>query len=255
METLGTAATAEWAIMPISGGTPTATATATIGSPTSTPTNTSIPTNTPTNTNTATATPSATRTPVLLRNKGNGQYLVYDTSTNTAAFASSVDLSSPLAKWNLVDFNGKLHICSVTSTEPYGPGQDSACWSEQAWPSNLPPQPTPPAAPTPGPDGHIPYVRVGSTFDSWGSNQFSLLAQPDGAYQIKVTGWYNDLVALGAYPYAAVTYSPSPAANAEWQVLPATLPSTPVVLQNKGSGQYLVYDTSTNTASFTSTID
>jgi len=211
METLGSPATAEWAILPISGGTPTATTTPTSGSPTSTPATTSSPT--------ATATPPAAGTPVWLLNRGNGQYVTYDPTTNVARFTAVVDPSDQKAQWRLAPFNGKLHICSVTNTEPYGPGQDTACWSEQAWTDTV--QPTPPAGPTPGPDGHLPYIRVGSTYDSWSSNQFSLVDQGDGYVQIKVTGWYNDLVDSSAgYGYADVTYTPSAPANAEWQVVP-----------------------------------
>jgi hypothetical protein len=71
---------------------------------------------------------------------------------------------------------------------------------------------------------------VGSTYNTWGSNQFSLIDQGDGYDQIKVTGWYNDLVDSSAgYGYADVTYTPSSPANAEWQVIqaPAAPTSTP----------------------------
>ncbi len=221
METLSSPATAEWAILPISDGVPTATATATpaggAATATATPaggTSTSTPVTTPSPT-----APPATGTPVWLRNRGNGQYVTYDPTTNVARFTAAPDPGDQKAQWRLTPFNGKLHICSVTNTEPYGPGQDTACWSEQAWTDTA--QPTPPAAPTPGPDGHLPYIRVGSAYDSWGSNQFSLIDQGDGYVQIKVTGWYNDLVDSSAsYGYADVTYTPSSPANAEWQIVP-----------------------------------
>jgi len=211
METLGSPATAEWAVLPIENGAPTAVPTATIGSPTSTPT-TAPPA-------TSTATPAPTSTPVWLLNRGNGQYVTYDPTTNVARFTAAPSPSDQKAQWRLVSFNGKVHICSVTSTQPYGPGQDTACWSEQAWTDTV--QPTPLGAPTPSSDGHLPYIRVGSTYDGWGSNQFSLVDQGDGYVQIKASGWYNDLVDSSAgYGYADVTYTPSAAANAEWQVAP-----------------------------------
>ncbi len=216
METLGSPATAEWAILPIVGGTPTATATPTIGTPAATATPTS---GSPTSTPSPTATTAPTSTPVWLLNRGNGKYVTYDPTTNVARFTTEPSPSDQQAQWRLVPFNGKLHICSVTNTEPYGPGQDTACWSEQAWTDTA--QPTPPAGPTPGPDGHLPYIRVGSAYDSWTSNQFSLVDQGDGYVQIKATGWYNDLAdsSLG-YGYVDVTYAPSASANAEWQVVP-----------------------------------
>ncbi len=216
METLGSPATAEWAILPIVGGTPTVTATPTGGTPAATATPTS---GSPTSTPSPTATAPAGGAPVWLLNRGNGKYVTYDPTTNVARFTTAPSPSDQQAQWRLVPFNGKLHICSVTNTEPYGPGQDTACWSEQAWTDTA--QPTPPAGPTPGPDGHLPYIRVGSAYDSWTSNQFSLVDQGDGYVQIKATGWYNDLAdsSLG-YGYVDVTYAPSAPANAEWQVVP-----------------------------------
>ncbi len=244
METLGSPATAEWAILPILGGAPTAAPTATIGSPTSTATTAPPPT--------ATATPAATGTPVWLLNRGNGQYVTYDPTTNVARFTAAPDPSDQKAQWRLVTFNGKLHICSVTNTEPYGPGQDTACWSEQAWTDTA--QPTPPAAPTPGPDGHIPYIRVGSTYDGWGSNQFSLVDQGDGYVQIKVTGWYNDLVDSSAgYGYADVTYTPSSPANAEWQVVPISTTTAIPSATNTGTSAPSATSTSTSSPSATGT--
>lgn len=211
METLGSPTAAEWAILPVSNGTPTVGPTPTSAPPTNTPTSTPLPA--PTSTPVGTA--------VWLRNRGNNQFVTYDPTTNVARFTSTVDAADPKAQWSLVNFNGKLHICSVTNTEPYGPGQDTACWSEQAWTDTV--QPTPPGAPPPGPDGHIPYIRVGSTYDGWGSNQFSLIDQGNGYDQIRVSGWYNDLVDSSAgYGYADVTYNPSSPANAQWQVLPVS---------------------------------
>jgi hypothetical protein len=218
MEPLGAPATAEWQIVPIANGPPT------IG-PTSTP---APPTNTPTSTPSVSPTAGLPTTPVWLRNRGNNQYVIYDPTTDVARFTSTVTPGDQYAEWLLVPFNGKLHICSVTNTEPYGPGQDTACWSEQVWTDTV--QPTPPGAPPPGPDGHLQYIRVGSTYNTWGSNQFSLIDQGDGYDQIKVTGWYNDLVDSSAgYGYADVTYTPSSPANAEWQVIqaPAAPTSTP----------------------------
>jgi hypothetical protein len=163
---------------------------------------------------------------VWLQNKGNGQYVTYDPTTNVARFTPTLDPNDLNEQWLVVSFNGKLHICSVTNKEPYGPGQDTACWSEQAWTDSV--QPTPPGAPAPGSDRHLPYIRVGSTYDSWGSNQFSLIDQGDGYDQIKVTGWYNDLVDSSAgYGYADVTYTPSSPANAEWKVIPVGGTATP----------------------------
>jgi len=253
METLGSPATAEWAILPIADGTPTATATPTIGTPAATATPTS---GSPTSTPSPTATPPATSTPIWLLNRGNGKYVTYDPTTNVARFTASPSPSDQNAQWRLIPFNGKLHICSVTNTEPYGPGQDTACWSEQAWTDTV--QPTPPAGPTPGPDGHLPYIRVGSTYDSWGGNQFSLVDQGDGYVQIKVTGWYNDLAdsSLG-YGYADVTYTPSAPANAEWQVAPVggapsgttTATNTPASTSTPTSGSPTSTLTSTSTPS------